>query len=155
MLKYSFFGIWGNYILDVIDGDVLLQTGMTDETYQTIDKSADLVSYVFMVILALRWKIKDTAIILFIYRLIGQLLFFATRDEIYFVYFQNFLEPLMMIYVLLIVKNKSEKRAYALYKKHIVLVWLIILAYKVWNEWYLHYANIDLSLIFFGFTGGS
>lgn len=23
------------------------------------------------------------------------------------------------------------------------------------NEWYLHFANFDLSLLFFGFTGGS
>lgn len=154
MLWFPFIGVWGNYLLDVIDGDILLSLGMSDTLYQTVDKSADLLSYVFMLILGLRWRIRKTTIILFIYRLIGQVLFFVTRDELMFVFFQNFLEPLMMIYTLLLMRLKSEKKVYKIYKQHIILIWMIIIGYKVWNEWYLHYANIDLSLLFFGFTGG-
>ena len=71
-----------------------------------------------------------------------------------FFYFQNFLEPLVMIYVLLIFKQKSETKAFQTYSKHLLLIWLIILGYKLWNEWYLHFANFDLSLLLFGFTGG-
>lgn len=155
MLKFPLFGLWGNYFLDVIDGDILLALGVSDSTYQVIDKSTDFISYIFMLILGLRWSIKKVVIILFVYRIIGQTLYFITGNELIFFYFQNFLEPLMMIYALILFKQKDEKRTYITYKKHIILIWAIVLIYKIWNEWYLHFANIDLSLLFFGFTGGS
>ena len=156
MLAFPFAGAWGNYVLDVVDGDILLSLGLTDSTYQTIDKFADLISYIFMLILGLRWPIKKIIIVLFGYRLIGQLLFFITGNELMFVYFQNFLEPLVMAYTLLLVLNKSNPdKAYKAYKKYFFLVWGLVIGYKLWNEWYLHFANIDLSLFFFGFTGGN
>lgn len=155
MLIFPLFGLWGNYVLDVIDGDILLSLGMSDSTYQLIDKTTDLISYFFMLILGLRWSIKKLIIILFTYRIIGQILYFITGQEIIFFYFQNFLEPLMMIYALILFKQKDEKVAFLTYKKHIILIWAIVLVYKIWNEWYLHFANTDLSLLFFGFTGGN
>lgn len=155
MLFFPFFGAWANYFLDVVDGDILLSLGLSDSTYQLIDKFADLISYVFMLILGLRWKIKKVIVVLFIYRFIGQILFFITRDEMMFVYFQNFLEPLVMAYTLILVLNKSDQeKSYKAYKKYFFLVWGLVIGYKLWNEWYLHLANIDLSTIFFGFTGG-
>lgn len=154
MLFWPLFGLWGNYILDIVDGDILMSLGMSNGLYQTIDKSTDLVSYFFMLILGLRWQIRKTIIFLFIYRIIGQILFFITGNEIVFFYFQNLLEPLMLIYVLLIFRKKSEKLAYQTYKKHIKIIWAIVVVYKLWNEWYLHFANIDLSTILFGINGG-
>lgn len=154
MIWHPFFGVWANYFLDVIDGDILLSMGMSEESYQLIDKFADLISYIFMLIIGLRWRIRKTVAILFLYRLIGQILFFLTRNEIVFIYFINFLEPLIMIYALILFRKKSESKAYEVYKKHFLLIWTIIIVYKLWNEWYLHFANIDLSLLFFGFTGG-
>lgn len=154
LLKFPFPAAWGNYFLDVIDGDILQALGMQENTYQLIDKGADLFSYVFMLLLGLRWSIKKVIIVLFAYRLIGQLLFFATGNELVFFYFQNFLEPLVMAYALLLFLNKNnETKAYAAYKKYFLLIWGIIIAYKVWNEWYLHFANIDLSTFFFGIDG--
>ncbi len=154
MLAFPFAASWSNYVLDVVDGDVLQSLGLGEYWYQTIDKTADYFSYIMMLVVGLRWRIRKTIVTLFIYRTIGQALFFLTRNELMLFYFQNFLEPLVMIYALLIFKNKSEEKAYALYKKYFVLIWTIILAYKIWNEWYLHFANIDLSTIFFGFNGG-
>lgn len=153
MLWFPLFGLWGNFVLDVIDGDILLALGMEENVYQVVDKFADLISYIFMLILGIRWGIKNTVIVLFVYRLIGQILFFITGNEIYFFLFQNFLEPLMLIYVLLILMKKSENKAFIVYRKHIILIWIGIFLYKFLNEWYLHYANIDISLIIFGFTG--
>jgi hypothetical protein len=154
MLWYPFPAVWGNYFLDVVDGDILLSLGVDDYLYQTIDKFADYWSYIFMLILGLRWKIRRIIIILFAYRTIGQILFFLTRNELVFMLFQNFLEPLVMAYSLIIFKQKSEDKAFRTYKRHFKLIWAVVIGYKLWNEWYLHYANIDLSLIFFGFTGG-
>lgn len=154
LLWHPFPAAWANYFLDVIDGDILLSLGMNEHTYQTIDKVADYVSYIFMLIVGLRWRIKNTIIVLFIYRTVGQLLFFMTRNELSFFYFQNFLEPLVMAYTAIMFKQGSEAKAYETYKRHFKLVWGLVIGYKLWNEWYLHFANIDLSLLFFGFTGG-
>ena len=155
MFKVPFVGAWGNYLLDVVDGDILLSLGMGEYLYQTIDKIADYFSYIVMLVVGIRWRIKNTIIVLFLYRTVGQVLFFITRNEIMFFIFQNFLEPLVMIYALLIfIKKGKGEQAHMSYKKHLILIWGIIVIYKVWNEWYLHYANIDLSTLFFGINGG-
>ncbi len=154
MLVFPLIGVWANYLLDIVDGDILMTLGMNEYLYQTIDKSADLVSYVFMLILGMRWRVSKIIAILFVYRLIGQLAFFITRNELVFVLFQNLLEPFLLIYTVLVFKFRNDKDAYAFYKKHLIIIWSVVLIYKIWNEWYLHFANIDLSTIFFGFNGG-
>ncbi|OGM19099.1 hypothetical protein A2686_00880 [Candidatus Woesebacteria bacterium RIFCSPHIGHO2_01_FULL_38_10] len=154
LLKFPFYASWSNYFLDVVDGDILRSLGMGEYPYQMIDKLADFYSYFFMMFLGLRFRIKNTVVILFIYRAVGQILFFLTRNELVFFYFQNFLEPLIMTYTLLLFKLKSEKKAYKTYKNYLKLIWGIIFAYKIWNEWTLHFANVDLSKKFLGFTGG-
>lgn len=154
MIWYPFQAVWGNYFLDVVDGDILMSLGLNDYTYQTIDKVADLFSYIFMLILGLRWNIRKIITVLFTYRIVGQILFLMTRNELTFVLFQNFLEPLVMAYSLIIFKQGSETKAFQTYKRHFKLIWTIVIGYKLWNEWYLHFANIDLSLLLFGFTGG-
>ena len=156
MLRFPCFGAWGNWVLDSVDGDILLELGLSDQTYQTIDKAADYFSYVIMLVVGLRWRIKRLLILLFIYRSIGQGLFFVTRNEIVFLYFPNFLEPLVLAYTLLLFRHKGlETQAYISYRKHLGIIWAVIAIYKVWNEWYLHSANIDLSSRLFGFTGGA
>lgn len=155
LLKFPFPAAWTNYFLDVIDGDILRALGLSEFFYQSIDKLADYYSYVFMLILGWRWKIRKTIVVLFLYRTIGQVLFFVTRNELSFFYFQNFLEPLVMIYTLLIFKAGTTLAAHKKYKQHFKLIWGIILTYKIWNEWNLHFANIDLSKLFFGFSGGN
>lgn len=156
MPRFPFFSAWGNYVLDSVDGDVLLELGLSDETYQTIDKAADYYTYIVMVIVGRKWRIRRLVALLFLYRTIGQAFFFRTRREIVFLYFPNFLEPLVMIYTLLLARHKGlESQAYAFYRRHRGPIWTIIVAYKLWNEWSLHLANIDLSERIFGFTGGS
>ena len=64
MVRFPFAGAWGNYVLDSVDGDVLLELGMTEERYQTVDKAADYFSYVIMLIVGLRWRIKRLVVLL-------------------------------------------------------------------------------------------
>lgn len=156
MVRSPFAGAWGTYVLDSVDGDVLLELGVPEETYQTIDKAADYFSYVVMLIVGLRWRIRRLIVLLFVYRSVGQALFFTTRNELAFVYFPNFLEPLVLAYTLLLFRHKGrEPRAYAAYRRYRVPVWIAVIGYKLWNEWSLHVANIDFSERIFGFTGGA
>lgn len=118
--------------------------------YQTVDKVADYWTYLMMLLVGRNWKIAATIIALFLLRTAGQGLFFLTGDERIFFFFPNLLEPLFMVYSLLLFKYKN--RAHKLYKKHFTLIWLLIASYKMWNEWNTHIANIELSEIFFKFN---
>jgi hypothetical protein len=148
MLKWPFWASVANFILDTSDGDILMPAGLSDATYQPIDKIADYVTYIVMIIAARKWEIRKTIWGLFALRTVGQALFFITGSEVVFFYFPNFLEPLFIVYAFLLLKYKNN--AFAEYKKHGFPIWLGIVLYKMWNEWNTHIANIDLSTIFFG-----
>jgi len=156
MVRFPFAGAWSTYVLDNVDGDVLLELGLPEETYQTIDKTADYFAYVVMLIVGRRWRIKRLIALLFVHRTFGQALFFTTRNERAFFAFPNFLEPLVLIYTFLLFRHQGrEPEAYAAYQRHKTPIWIAIITYKLWNEWSLHVANIDLSERIFGITGAS
>lgn len=148
VLRYPFQASWANYVLDTIDGDVLIPLGLAPESYQAWDKAADWVTYIAMFFAGQRWEIRRTITVLFIVRSVGQFAYFATGNDLVFVFFPNFLEPLFLIYSLL--RFRDERTAYERYRRHWRLVWGIVIVYKMWNEWSLHVARIDLSEFFFG-----
>jgi hypothetical protein len=148
MLKWPFWTAAANFVLDTFDGDILLPLGLDFNTYQTIDKISDYVTYIVMAIAARKWEIRKVIWGLFAFRTIGQILYFASGNEAIFFYFPNFLEPLFLVYSFLLLRY--GKKAIDKYKKHIVPIWIAIIAYKMWNEWNTHIANIDLSQAIFG-----
>jgi len=148
ILRYPFQASWAGYVLDTLDGDILMPLGLDPVTYQKWDKAADWVTYVAMFFAGRRWEIRRTITVLFALRSVGQLLYFVTGNDLFFFFFPNFLEPLFLIYSLL--RFRDERRAYERYRQHWVLVWSIVVVYKMWNEWNIHVARIDLSELFFG-----
>lgn len=152
MLVYPFQASWANFVLDSIDGDILMHFGLEGYTYQSVDKLADYFTYIMMLIVGMRWKIKNKIVLLFLYRTIGQFLFFTTRNDFMFIFFPNFLEPLFMIYSLLLFKASSEAKAFSIYSRRKWLIWVIIITFKMWNEYNIHVIQNDLSQQFFGFN---
>jgi hypothetical protein len=132
---------WANFVLDAVDGDILIPLGLDDFWYQRIDKLADWVTYVFMVIAGRKWPVGRWLLILFGVRTVGQALFFVTGDERAFFLFPNFLEPLFLIYATIRVVKKDEAGAF--YGRHRLAVWAVVVLYKLQDEWILHVANID------------
>ena len=56
---------WANFALDAVDGDILIPAGLgggmvaeRNSLYQHIDKAADYVTYVCMVVAAWRWPVR-------------------------------------------------------------------------------------------------
>ena len=90
IVRFPFAAGWVNFVLDTVDGDLLIPLGLEDDTYQLIDKSADWATYVGMVLAARRWPIARTVVVLFALRTVGQLAFFVTRDEFVFFLFPVF-----------------------------------------------------------------
>ena len=89
---FPFLAGWGNFILDSIDGDFLVPLGLEDANYQLIDKIADYVTYIFILIWSWKRVIRKEILVTFLIRTIGQFAFFFTRDEMMLFYFPNLLE---------------------------------------------------------------
>ena len=145
IVPFPFAAGWANFVLDTIDGDLLIPLGLEDPTYQPIDKAADYVTYFFMAIAAYKgdWPIKKWILGFFIFRSIGQLLFFITNNEIVFFYFPNFLEPLFLIYATILFFKKEE--GHAVFMRRVIPISIFIFIYKMQDEYITHVGNVDRS----------
>ncbi len=150
IFKYPFHASLANFVLDSVDGDILMHFGLSYATYTLIDKSADYVTYIVMFIVGRKWKIGRLITILFVFRSIGQLAFFATHNDLLLFVFPNLLEPLFIIYSFLMYRYGTK--AHEKYKKYFLLIWIFIVAFKMWNEYNVHLGHIDLSEKYFGFS---
>ena len=77
------------------------------------------------------------------FRSVGQALFFATHNEFVFFLFPNFLEPLFLVYATILIIKGAEAPAF--YARHVVVIWVLVVAYKMQNEYFTHVGNIDRS----------
>ena len=66
-------------MLDTVDGDLLFPLRLSDPVHQQVDKSADYVTYMRMVIAASCWSLRRGVVALFALRTVGQALFFNDR----------------------------------------------------------------------------
>jgi|GEM_PF-476444 len=145
LVKYPFIAGWANFVLDTVDGDLLIPLGLENETYQPIDKAADWVTYVFMVVAAWKadWPILKWVVGLFVLRTVGQILFFITNNEAIFFYFPNFLEPLFLIYATILFFKKDL--APQVFRKWQIPIAVFIFVYKMQDEYITHISNTDRS----------
>ncbi|MDE2838652.1 MAG: hypothetical protein OXL97_14285 [Chloroflexota bacterium] len=152
IIPFPFLAGWANFVLDTVDGDLLVPLGLLDGVYQRIDKSADYVTYVCMVAAAWRWPLRRAVIGLFALRTVGQVLFFITGNEVVFFLFPNFLEPLFLVYATVLVWKRSDAPAF--YARHAVVIWALVIVYKLQDEYVTHVANVDRSELLGRLFGG-
>lgn len=136
---------WANFVLDTIDGDLLVPLGLSDATYQPIDKLADWATYVGMAAAAWRgnWSIRRWVYGLFAFRSVGQVLFLLTGAEWWLFVFANFLEPLFLVYATARAVLKDEARTAAWFHRHRVVITVLVVLYKLQDEYVTHIGNID------------
>lgn len=163
ILYFPFVAGWANFFLDSTDGDILIPLGLADSTYQPIDKIADWATYIAMVILAYKanWAIKKLILILFLFRSIGQTLFLLTGNELMLFFFPNFLEPLflttasIMAYQRVIKKRKDwQKHTFKVMSRHKYLIAILVIVYKMQDEFFTHVSNTDRTEIISKLFGG-
>ena len=136
---------WANFVLDTIDGDLLVPLGMSDATYQPIDKLADWATYVGMAVAAWHgsWSIRRWVYGLFVFRSVGQVLFLVSGAEWWLFVFANFLEPLFLVYATAGFFLKEEARTEAWFQRHRVIITVLVVLYKLQDEYVTHIGNID------------
>ena len=152
LVPFPFLGGWANFVLDTVDGDLLIPLGLDDPLYQRIDKSADYVTYVCMVAAAWRWPLRRAVLALFALRTAGQALFFITDNELVFFLFPNFLEPLFLVYATILFVRREGAPAF--FARHAVLIWALVIVYKLQDEYVTHVANVDRSELIGRLFGG-
>lgn len=150
---FPFAAGWANFALDSVDGDILVPLGVPEPTYQLIDKSADWLSYIGMVVAAwwMRWPMRRLILALFLFRSAGQAAFFVTGDELMFFLFPNFLEPLFLVYATIRAFRRAD--APASYGRHRLAIWTVVVLYKMQDEYITHVSNVDRTEIIRGLLG--
>lgn len=160
---FPFAGGWANFVLDSVDGDLLIPLGLANETYQPIDKIADWVTYIAIVVLAYRsqWPVRRLMAGLFVFRSVGQLAFLLTGNELMLFFFPNFLEPLFLViatilFVKRVVARRSDWReaAFATVSRRAWWIGAGVIIYKMQDEYLTHVSNVDRTELLSSVFGG-
>ena len=154
IIWFPFAAGWANFVLDGVDGDLLVPLGLPNETYQPVDKITDWVTYVAIVILGFRndWPTRRLMLGLFAFRSIGQVGFLLTGNELLLAAFPNFLEPLFLVTATILAWERTvrhlpdwQERGFAILDRHRWLTGTLIVVYKLQDEYFTHVANLDRS----------
>ena len=154
IVRFPFVAGWLNFILDGVDGDLLIPLGLPDAIYQPVDKVSDWVTYVAIVIVAYReaWPTKGLMLGLFGFRSLGQVSFLVSGNELFLAAFPNFLEPLFLLTASILafqrtVRHRSDwrERTFAILARHKLAIGVVIVLYKLQDEYFTHVANLDRS----------
>lgn len=157
IVRFPFVAGWANFVLDSVDGDLLIPLGLPNETYQPVDKIADWATYVAIVVLAYRsgWPMRRLMLGLFLFRSVGQVAFLATGEELFLAAFPNFLEPLFLVTATILAWKRVVRRlpdwrgaGFSVLRRHRWLIGIVIVVYKLQDEYFTHVANLDRSEFF-------
>lgn len=163
IVRFAFVAGWANFVLDSVDGDLLVPLGLPNEHYQPVDKLTDWLTYVAMVAAAYRdrWPIRRLIVGLFLFRSVGQVAFLLTENELALALFPNFLEPLFLVTASILAWERAvrhlpdwRERGFATLHRHRWAIGLAIVAYKLVDEYITHVGNIDRSDLFKQLFGG-
>ncbi len=133
--------LWGTVaclVLDAVDVILIDVIKLGDFTnYAQVDKLLDVYYLSFALIVSLAWQeklAKNTSIILFIYRLLGVILFEVTQLRILLFIFPNMFENWFLFWA-------ARNRYFAnwqLTPKRLTIVFIILLIPKLAQEYILH-----------------
>ncbi|MBI3576924.1 hypothetical protein HY086_02725 [Candidatus Gottesmanbacteria bacterium] len=118
-------------LLDNVDGQLFYEAGAKWSYYNTIDKLLDYWWYVFIVLYLWNAPIFGMALVLFLYRSIGQFIGIFRKDEKIYRWFPNILEWFFLLYLLFPHLNVG-----------ISLV--ISLLWSIFVEWLIHKSNAHI-----------
>lgn len=138
VLKFAFFGSIFAVLIDLSDLFIIgnLKLGGVNN-YQDLDKILDLAYMITFLIISLRWSgiEKKVSVFLFVFRIIGMILFEITGSRIILFLFPNVFEFWIIGISFLKFKNKKQ----LISKNTLFYVLLLSFALKMIQEWILHW----------------
>lgn len=138
-----------SFFLDIIDIEFASRKVLTLSEYEKYDKALDL--WWYFNVMAFSWfylpDYKFLLLILFIFRITGSIIFFLKNDRRIFFLFPNFFEN---IFFLIFFSLNFKQLNFLLDKKYFLFSISIAIILKIFQEWWVHIAQISISEHFFG-----
>lgn len=131
--------IFLSFFLDIIDGTILAYYGWKREEYHRIDKPLDFFHYVLLLIVAMNTSVFFIALLLFIFRMIGHVLFEFSKDDRVFILFPNIFEYYLLLHLIFVkyIPDLSVNRWWIL---------LLLIIFKLCIEIFRHYFKFDWNM---------
>lgn len=132
-------------ISDFFDNSIPLRRVFPDwidpntEIYQISDKITDLITYFILLfyLFQIKYLERKKNLILFVflfYRLIGEIIFFVTKERKVLVFFPNFFLEFSLLFIGMKYFNIS--------KKFLPFLTILVIIWKILQEYYLHIYKI-------------
>ena len=138
-----------SFFLDVIDIEFASRKVLTLSEYERCDKVLDLWWYLNIMIFS--WfqlpNYRYILLILFIFRTVGEIIFFIKNDRKIFFLFPNFFEN---IFFLIFFSLNFKQLNFLLDKRFIFFSLSVVIIGKIFQEWWVHIAQISIPKHFFG-----
>lgn len=138
-----------SFFLDIIDIEFASRKVLTLSEYEKYDKALDL--WWYFNVIAFSWfylpDYKFLLLILFIFRITGSIIFFLKNDRRIFFIFPNFFEN---IFFLIFFSLNFKQLNFLLDKKCFLFSISIAIILKIFQEWWVHIAQISIPEYFFG-----
>ncbi|MCR4277361.1 MAG: hypothetical protein NUV87_04510 [Candidatus Roizmanbacteria bacterium] len=138
-----------SFFLDVIDIEFASRRVLTLSKYERYDKALDTWWYINVMIFA--WfqmpNYRYILLILFVFRTIGEMIFFIKNDRRIFFLFPNFFEN---IFFLIFFSIYFKPLHFLLSEKYIYFSLSVVIIAKIFQEWWVHIALISIPEYFFG-----
>lgn len=150
-----FISVWlsslSTFLLDWADSELFKRASFLWRRYAIYDKILDYYWYLFILAYIFLYEIpsRETFLILFLFRSIGQILFFLTKKEQYFFLFPNIFEILFYFYLLSLLFPKLHPY---MYFPKIIFPLLAITPMVLVREYIAHIKKMNLSWFFTGKT---
>lgn len=126
----------GSWLLDLNDASPYRFLGINRLQYELLDKSLDLYWYSISLIYAYhQLPFFGVLLALYLFRLVGHILFYVTKKEIVFILFPNFYE---YVFWLLIFVNVAPRFKYLLGPNHLYITLGILFVAKFIQELIAH-----------------
>lgn len=138
-----------SFFLDVIDIEFASYKVLTLPEYERYDKALD--SWWYINIMAYSWfyltNYKYLLLALFIFRIIGEIIFFVKNNRRVFFLFPNFFES---IFFLIFFSSNFNQLNFLIDKNYFFISLLTVVIIKIFQEWWIHIAQISIPEDFFG-----
>ena len=131
-------------LLDAVDANIVRIMGGTFPNYQPLDKYLDTYYLFFELVVSLGWDhkfAKQTSVILFLYRVVGVVLFEITDSRGFLFFFPNLFEYFFLFF--LIFKRRYFDSDKVNSWSRIVLILVLLCILKFPQEYLLHYKQVS------------
>lgn len=138
-----------SFFLDIIDIEFASRGVLTLKEYERFDKSLDLWWYTNAMVFSWLYlfEYRNFLLILFILRIIGDAIYFIKKNRRIFFIFPNFFEN---VFFLVFFSLSFKQLNFLLDKKYFLISLLAVIIIKIFQEWWIHIAQISIPEDFFG-----